>query len=276
MKVFENRIGVLAFVCVVIVCAFTSCRKESEDRAAMTTVDVVAGVTNVSPLKGDSAVISEKTVSRGEKFKAEFERLVVSSNMTVSATESAVNKLCWEIHKIQDKNEKLQLYDQLFEMAMSHNVAATDYYSRQNWYRALFYVAGHAFTFAQHLRKDSFQDWGKLFLFFKKYTDEITAVEKSLPNTDSRYWKWADLKKESYLRGLKGDLKMWVREIRDFHFPSLSEGLAEEQKADILRRFKEIEKFTVMPQRDDQGLPIQSTTNTPVNASGDGATKGSE
>ena len=269
MKVFDGRILGLAFVCAVIVCTSTSCRKEEEHAATATDV-AVAKVKEEPPPKCDSAEPFGKAVSRKEQFIAEFERLLVCSNMTVSATESAANKLCWEIRKIQDKTEALRLYDQLFEMAMSHDATATDYYSRQNWYCALFYMAGQVFTFSQGLRKDSFEDWDKLFLFFKKYTDEITAVEGSLPSVDYQYWKWADAKKGSYLRGLKGDLKMWVRVIRDFHFPKLSEGLSEEQKADILRRFDEVKKYTEMPPN-FRGEKKNAEPRSTVDASDDGS-----
>ena len=50
-----------------------------------------------------------------------------------------------------------------------------------------------------------------------------------------------------YLLGIKGNLKTWIRVIRDFHYPNLTKEFTEEQKADIMRRFKEVEKYTVTP-----------------------------
>jgi len=86
-----------------------------------------------------------------------------------------------------------------------------------------------------------------MFSFFAKYTDEITSVEKSLPATDSKYWSWKDIEKGTYLCGIRGDFKTWVHVMRDFYFPELSNGLTEEQKADILRRFDELKKYMDTP-----------------------------
>ena len=72
------------------------------------------------------------------------------------------------------------------------------------------------------------------------------------------------------MRGLKGDLKMWVRVIRDFHFPKLSEGLSEEQKADILRRFDELKKYTEMPPN-FRGEKKNAEPRSTVDASDDGS-----
>ena len=48
-------------------------------------------------------------------------------------------------------------------------------------------------------------------------------------------------------RSLKGALEQDIRTMRRFHFPDLSEGLTEDQKADIHRRFDELQTYTLTP-----------------------------
>ena len=57
----------------------------------------------------------------------------------------------------------------------------------------------------------------------------------------------ASTRKLKYLRGLKGNLGVWLHVMRDLKFPRLSQGLTEEQKSDILRRFDELQKYTAEP-----------------------------
>lgn len=193
--------------------------------------------------------------ARGIRYELEFHRLVVSSNMSERATWSQASALCEEISKLPEA-EAIPLLDNLLEMAIDQHVTETNLYHRQVWFRQLFYVAGAAFCFAQGKRKDSFGDWDRMFRFFGKCTNEIVAVEQSLPSSNRRYWDASDLWKASYLSKIKGDFETWIHIIRDFHFPSLSEGLAEEQKADILRRFDDLKKYTVTTPKSD-GSPAQ-------------------
>lgn len=182
--------------------------------------------------------------TREERFRAEFKQLVVlkRSKKGEKSTWKIINELCNEICALP-KSQAVPLLDEFVDMAISQPVTETDYNLRQAWFEQLFYVIHDAFCFAQGLQKESFEHWERLFSFFNKYTDEITVVEKTLLLTDSRLG--AGTNKRRYLRGIRDDLRRWVHVLRDFYFPELSEGLTEEQKADILRRFKEVEKFTV-------------------------------
>ena len=201
---------------------FTACSKREEP------------VAEVAPVE------TERELSQAEKYEAEFKRLVVSSNMTVRATEMSVNKLCREIDRLPDKQEALRLFDRLGELAIEQQVTETNLYFRQNWFQQLWYVTLDAFGFAQLHRQESFKDWDRLFRFFKKYTDEISEVE-------AKYAKTKGSKEYVYLRGIKGDLLLAIHVMRDFGFPHMTQGLTEEQKADILRRFDELQKYTAEP-----------------------------
>ena len=71
-------------------------------------------------------------------------------------------------------------------------------------------------------------------------------VEKSIPS-DWLKWNKSDWEKGSYLYKLRGNFKQDIHTMRRAHFPDLSEGLSDAQKADILRRFDELEAYTVSP-----------------------------
>ena len=112
---------------------FTACSKREEP------------VAEVAPVE------TERELSQAEKYEAEFKRLVVSSNMTVRATEMSVNKLCREIDRLPDKQEALRLFDRLGELAIEQQVTETNLYFRQNWFQQLWYVTLDAFGVFQGL-----------------------------------------------------------------------------------------------------------------------------
>ena len=59
-------------------------------------------------------------------------------------------------------------------------------------------------------------------------------------------WAKSDIDREVYLRGIKGDLKTWVRVLRDFYYPQISKNFTEKQKKDIMQRFKQVSECTKM------------------------------
>lgn len=245
-KMGRRRITLALFAIIATALTGSSCRRGDEVQTAQNgDNELKAGVAIV-------ATPAEKAMSRDERYKAEFKRLAVSANMTVNDTARQVCALCNEIYKLPDKGDALRLLDQFLEMAISQHVSETNYYARQNWYRQLFYVARGSFGFSQPLRKESFESWDNLFRFFGKFTNEIVEVEKSLPS-EWQKWSRADREKAIYLYKLKGDFSQDIRTMRRFHYPDLSEGLAEDQKADILRRFDELQVYTLSP------------TNFPIN-----------
>ena len=183
-----------------------------------------------------------------ERFLDEFKQLVVLKRTKAGekSTQKIINELCNEIC-VLPKDQAVPLLDQFADMAISQPITETNYTLRTAWFGQLFYVIHDAFCFSQYLQQESFEHWDKLFNFFEKYTDEITSVQKSLPMTDSRFWGQKNWDRGRYLLGIQDDLKQWVHVMRDFYFPELGKGLTEEQKADIIRRFDKVEKFTVPP-----------------------------
>ena len=200
--------------------------------------------TNVAVVVKTPEKSSEPT--QEERFMAEFKKLVVlkRTKKGEKSTWKIINELCNEICALP-KFQAAPLLDKFVDMAISQPVTETDYNLRQSWFEQLFYVIHDAFCSAQYLQKGSFEHWERLFSFFKKYTDEITSVEKTLSLTDSRLG--AGTNRGRYLLGIRADLKQWVHVMRDFYFPELSKGLTEEQKANILRRFDELKKYMDTP-----------------------------
>jgi len=180
--------------------------------------------------------------SRDMRYKIEFERLVASTNLSPTETWSKSGALCEEIAKLP-KAESLPLLDLFLKMAIDRNIAETNLTLRQVRFEQLFHITRASFCFSQGLRKESFSDWDQLFKFFKKVTDEIATVEQDLSRSERDGWRCHDARRRDYLHKLKGDFKVWVHVIQDLHFPSLGEGLTTEQKADVIRRFNELQQY---------------------------------
>ena len=235
----------MRFLNMLLVCCFlaTSCQKTEESAVdKVKESSLAAAAEEMSPTFGSTTNANDLL---RENYEKEFARFVVSSNMTVRDTEFGINKLCNEIDRNADVKEAMLLFDKLGEMAINQYVSETNYYCRQNWYLQLWHVTLDAFCFAQNHRRESFEDWDRLFRFFKRYTDEISEIENNFPPPDQFGSRWST-KKGLYLQGIKADLKEEVHVMRRFYFPKLSEGLTEEQRKDILRRFEEVEKYTAL------------------------------
>ena len=224
------------FKSVAALCLFafaTSCRKEGSPPPGV-------GSENHAP-------------TQRERYEAEIERIVAGSNMTVFATGMASNRICNEIDKEVDAQEAILLFDKMCDLALKQPIDAPSFYNlhssfnwRQNYLLQLWYVTLDAFCFAQNHRQESFENWNRLFSFFKRYTDEIAAVEQGLPPLDRFGWRWGT-ERGQYLLGIKGDLARAVHVMRKLYLPRLVGCLSEEQKADILRRFDEVAKYAELP-----------------------------
>jgi hypothetical protein len=179
-------------------------------------------------------------------------RIVTTTNMTLVAGEVAIWKLAQKISKIPDIQESFRLHDNFMETVIAQEVTEIDCNRRQNWLALLWHGAMTAFREAQCKRSNDYVYWDKIFRFYAKYTNEIRAVEELLVNPNARlenvHHSVRDVNnKKRYLFLIKGELKTWVRVMRDFEFPKMSKNYTPEQKADILHRLKEVEKYTVTP-----------------------------
>jgi hypothetical protein len=174
-------------------------------------------------------------------------RLVVATNLPLAEARGRASDVIMEILRLRDEKKAFHLCDELLEMAISQEVTVTDCNRRQDWYAMLWWDAMFSFIGAQRKQGNDYAYWDKIFRFYKKYTDEIVSVESELSKVDRLKWSRSMVLKGGYLHGIKGELKTWVRVMRDFEFPKMNKNYTPEQKADILRRLKEVEKYTVTP-----------------------------
>ena len=190
------------------------------------------------------AVEAPKEQTKAERLEEKCRVLAVGTELKRGEKSSfhALNDLCKEIRELP-KEEALQLFDKWIDMAVEQPLTNANYSSRYTALEQSFHVVLFAFLSSLNMRESPFEHWNKVFCFYAKCTDEITAMEEHLKGRDCRQYSSS----YRYLRSLRECLKNWIHTIRSIFPTELSKGLTEEQKVDILRRFKEVEKFTVPP-----------------------------
>ena len=193
--------------------------------------------------------IAGEDLNNCRKYEAEFKRLITAGKgMTVNDVQERLRSICEKIAGLSDREVALALYDDLLEMAICQPIPQSEnYYERQNEYTKHWFIAYNAFMAAQLMRDKDYECWDKLFRFYGKYVDEICALEDVCKCASRNDFSTASTRKLNYLKGLRGNLDVWLHVMRDLKFPRLSQGLTEEQKADILRRFDELQKYTAEP-----------------------------
>ena len=260
-----NNLRLIVLACLSVAFFAASCRKADEVPATDNGKARSPCAETCKVMKSSSSVAE---MSQDEMYTAEFERLVVSSNMTVVATERQTSALCEEISKLSDKEYALCLYDRFLDMAIAQEVTETNLYLKAVWYEQLLYVGREVFFRGQSMKKESFERWKRFFCFLEKYTNEIVTMEKALQKDSSRYFNLesyrSDMGKRDYLFKFKGHLKIEIQNFRKYAFPALSEGLTEEQKADILRRFDDVLKLAEGSPEFSSGKTIRIGTNAPA------------
>ena len=220
--------AVAAFFCIMMIT--TSCGSGDNGREVATDIE------------------SDLALSRDAAYDDQFNRIVsgVYRDPDGRTTLKVIGDLCDEICKLP-KEDSLALLDSFASKAINAQVSSEDFRLREVWFEQLFDVVYVAFNNAQYMQQDSFEHWDVLFSFFAKCNGEITSVQEGLPATDSSSWKQTDWDKGRYLYGIREKYKTWVRVMRDAYFPKLNGGLTKEQKSDILRRFNELERYTITP-----------------------------
>ena len=226
----------LCVACLGIVLAMTSCSKGSDD-AKNVGVENPTGVVAIAE--------APRELTKVERLEVECRRLVTEPDWKWKGREAllAICDLCKEIRELP-KEDALPLLDRWMEMAIEKPVTSAKNKTKEKSPERFFKIVFFSFLTSQGMRTDAFNHWEKIFRFFAKYTDEITAVEKRIkqrgfPQTSRSY---------IYLHDLQVDVKNWVYMITTvYRDVLLDRGLTEAQKADILRRFTAVEKYTVPP-----------------------------
>ena len=242
-KTFVSNFNLSNYFCLLIIAVTAlSCRKQEE---ALVEGKVETCAPSFVTRTNIFCEINSVGMDGGLSYEDTFKRLVTATNLTLTEAGSATYKLMQKIEQIPDEKEAFLLYDRLLELAISQEVSITEFNRRQNWFYKLWWDAFSAFLGAQRIQGNDYAYWDKIFRFYAKYTNEIVSVEKELSKVDRSKWSRFMVLKGGYLHGIKGELKTWVRVMRDLQFPKMSKNYTSEQKADILRRLKEVEKYTV-------------------------------
>ena len=124
------------------------------------------------------AVEAPEKLTQIERLEAECRRLVVEPERNQNGKDVllAINELCKEIRKLP-KEEALPLLDRWIEMAIKQPLTYANYSTSAKLPERFFHIAFFSFMTSQSMRSDTYGHWDKMFRFFAKYTDEITAEE---------------------------------------------------------------------------------------------------
>ncbi len=230
MKLQVLKLAVKLMVVIAIAQALSSCGKHENN------------------MREPNPTEQRRTLSQAAKYEAEVNSLMRNLNARLEDVREIANVLCMNISRMLDKQDALRLYDMLLEKAISYSVSdAAEYRRRQIQYEKLWFISFNAFVDAQSIDSVNTGRWDKMFCFFEKRVEEIRDIEEICRQGRGLNPTKATKQRRDYLRGIKGDLGLWLHVMRDLYFPRLSQGLTEEQKADILRRFDELQKYTAEP-----------------------------
>lgn len=234
-----NITGVLS-VWFVIALTMASCdsRKDGGEDVALANVEEPANESN-------------KELSRAEMFEAEFRRVMYTNYSAVSIKNSieacrATCNILDEVAKLS-ADESLPLLDKFMDMTLEASLdPVTNYPSqykysrpihvtRRAWFEKMFFIARETFYASMKLRRDPYEDWDKLFAFFGKFTNEVAMVRSCPPIYNEE--------KIDYLLDIKGAFSTYVHVVRDLDLKHHKTMPTESQKAEIFRRFDELEKY---------------------------------
>ena len=214
---------------------------------------------------GDIALsLSAKAMSCAKIYEVEYRRVIDDTNRSERLVSKEVARICSEVCQLP-RCEALSLLEGFQDMAIMANPPPVDdsrpawyrYDARRMWFERMYYVFCEPFYASLRLRENPFDDWEKLFAFFGKYTDEIEAVEKSMPKTSSIECGVSTAVKGRYLRSLKEELEVRIRFLRNRCPPLRDDEImgafkqrpTNEQKVELRRRFDEILEYTAPPQQ---------------------------
>jgi hypothetical protein len=208
----------------------TSCNKNSE-------LDMV-----------DKQSLIKNYIAKENLYSDSFLRLIGPTNMTIEDIIIEMDNISRQTSEIADTNQVFYLYDQLLELAIGQDTSKiNDCRIKYNWYYKLWYVSMRAFLGGMKQHKTNYEYWDKIFKFYEKYSNEIINLEKSIDSENNNSAQDCNVKKKKYVRLMRGELKAYINVMRNGYFHQLSQNYTAEQKDDILRRFKEVEKHTITP-----------------------------
>ena len=111
------------------------------------------------------------------------------------------------------------------------------------WFEKMYWVFQEVFYASRKSQQDPYEGWDKLFMFLGKYTNEIASLERSLRARENQVTR-------HYMNRLKGSFGTMINQfgkrslrtdpvVAIFKIPPTAE-----QRAALLERFEEFEKYT--------------------------------
>ena len=226
MKVIK-RILIIIFLLVVFQLV-TSCNKKSEQGTI------------------EKHHLTKDYIAKEKLYAETFLRLVGPTNMTMDDIIIEMDNISRQISELVDSNQAFYIYDQLLELAIGQDMhKIQDLRIKYNWYYKLWYVSMRAFLGRMKQQGNNYEYWDKIFRFYEKYINEIINLEKSIVSKQKDSTQDNKAKEMKYVRLMRGELNTYVNIMRNGYFHQLSKHYTLEQKNDILRRFKEVEKYTI-------------------------------
>ena len=188
--------------------------------------------------------------SRAEMFEADFRRAMDSTNSPANRAflnNMSVGKILDEVMKLPN-DQAVPILERFLDITTEtslepitnfpskYDEARRLYWAREEWFKKRFYVICDTFYTYMKVKDDPFEDWHRLFAFFEKCTNEFTIVSRCQPKFDGP--------KREYLLEFKDNyFKTFVHVVRDMDFKHHRAKPTEKQKAEIFRRFEELEKY---------------------------------
>ena len=223
----------------------------------------------------ESAKESKKELSRAEMFEADFRRAMDSTNSTANRAflnNMAVCKILDEVVKLSN-DEAAPILERFLDTATTTSLepitdfpskyedARRIYWAREGWFKKRFSVIRDTFYTYMKVKEDPFEDWDRLFAFFEMCTNEFTIVSRCQPKFDGP--------KREYLLEFKDNyFKTFVHVVRDIDLKHHKTKPTEKQRAEIFRRFEELEKYveTLVPPRKTgaEKQKILNRNDTPI------------
>ena len=222
-------------------------------------VDVLAvEATNTTTLAGDG-----KQLERD--FVAEFYKLVATNRHGGPADIATCN-----LHQLMDVALAQPLVEPWLKKTFYRSLMSgsaktigedTEYRNRPMYNRRemhldrLWDITFAAATWAQSLSDDPYHEFDRIFAFYGKWADEISATERNIaskPPEGLIQWKSSN---EEHLHILKLSLKAAIdvvkfRFFREDRLSDAANRLSMEERSEILQRLAELENLTVIPPRD--------------------------
>ena len=221
----------------------------------------------------------KKKLSRAEMFEAEFRHVIDNTYSSISiknamASSRAAGKILNEVIKLP-KDESKQILESFLDMTLAdspepivnfpskYDEARRIYWTREAWFQKRFHVICDTFYTYMKVKEDPYEDWDRLCVFFEKCTNEFAMVSRCQPKSSGP--------KREYLLEFKDNyFKTFVHVVRDMDLKYHKAKPTEKQKAEIFRRFEELEEYVekLVPPRkpwieEQKMLNPQSTPPSP-------------